>query len=168
MEIGGLDSSMAMRSGYSAQGRASREARPSQGDTVTLSSEAKRLMEYFRNKEVHATDREAASAAASVETSSKGLTGGAPAGTAAATAATGAAGAVSTAQGSSSGSGSGSGSQVEDIKKRIKDLMDKVKHIMDSDLPPEQKQSAAAPYLQQISELQQQLQQLMSEQQTKA
>ena len=42
--------------------------------------------------------------------------------------------------------------------------MDKVKHIMDSDLPPEQKQSAAAPYLQQISELQQQLQQLMSEQ----
>ena len=165
MEIGGMDSSMAMRAGYSTQARASREARPSQGDTVTLSSEAKRLMEYFRNKEVHATDREAANAAASAETSSKGLAGDAPAGT---TAATGAAGAVSTAQGSSSGSGSGSGSQVEDIKKRIKDLMDKVKHIMDSDLPPEQKQSAAAPYLQQISELQQQLQQLMSEQQTKA
>lgn len=165
MEIGGMDSSMAMRAGYSTQGRASREARPSQGDTVTLSSEAKRLMEYFRNKEVHATDREAASAAASAETSSKGLAGDAPAGASAATGATAATGAVSTAQGSSSGSGSGSGSQVEDIKKRIKDLMDKVKHIMDSDLPPEQKQSAAAPYLQQISELQQQLQQLMSEQQ---
>lgn len=168
MEIGGMDSSMAMRAGYSTQARASREARPSQGDTVTLSSEAKRLMEYFRNKEVHATDREAASAAASAETSSKGLAGDAPAGAPGATAATVTTGAVSTAQGSSSGSGSGSGSQVEDIKKRIKDLMDKVKHIMDSDLPPEQKQSAAAPYLQQISELQQQLQQLMSEQQTKA
>lgn len=165
MEIGGMDSSMAMRAGYSTQARASREARPSQGDTVTLSSEAKRLMEYFRNKEVHATDREAASAAASAETSSKGLAGDAPAGAPGATAATVTTGAVSTAQGSSSGSGSGSGSQVEDIKKRIKDLMDKVKHIMDSDLPPEQKQSAAAPYLQQISELQQQLQQLMSEQQ---
>ena len=51
----------------------------------------------------------------------------------------------------------------------VRDPMDMlVKHIMDSDLPPEQKQSAAAPYLQQISELQQQLQQLMSEQQTKA
>ena len=168
MEIGGMDSSMAMRAGYSTQARASREARPSQGDTVTLSSEAKRLMEYFRNKEVHATDREAASAAASAENSSKGLAGDAPAGAPGATAATVTTGAVSTAQGSSSGSGSGSGSQVEDIKKRIKDLMDKVKHIMDSDLPPEQKQSAAAPYLQQISELQQQLQQLMSEQQTKA
>ncbi len=168
MEIGGMDSSMAMRAGYSTQARASREARPSQGDTVTLSSEAKRLMEYFRNKEVHATDREAANAAASAETSSKGLAGDAPAGAPGATAATVTTGAVSTAQGSSSGSGSGSGSQVEDIKKRIKDLMDKVKHIMDSDFPPEQKQSAAAPYLQQISELQQQLQQLMSEQQTKA
>ena len=63
------------------------------------------------------------------------------------------AGAVNAVQGASSGSGSGSGSQVEDIKKRIKDLMDKVKHIMDSDLPPEQKQSAAAPYLQQGSDL---------------
>jgi hypothetical protein len=70
------------------------------------------------------------------------------------------------AAGESSGAAgnSGSGSQVEDIEKRIKALMDKVKHIMDSDLPPEQKQSAAAPYLQQIQELQQQLQQLMTEQ----
>ncbi len=41
-------------------------------------------------------------------------------------------------------------------------LMDKVKNIMDSDLPPEQKQSTAAPYLQQIQELQQQLQEMMA------
>ena len=39
--------------------------------------------------------------------------------------------------------------------------MDKVKNIMDSDLHPEQKQSAAAPFLQQIQELQQQLQEMM-------
>ena len=155
MEIGGMDSSAGVRMGYSRQERVSRETRPSQGDTVSLSSEAKRLLEYFRNKEVHATDREA-SAAASAQTSSEGLAADAKGG------------AVSSAQGASSGGGSGSGSQVEDIKKRIKDLMDKVKHIMDSNLPPEQKQSAAAPYLQQISELQQQLQQLMSEQQKQA
>ncbi|MGE4442543.1 MAG: FlxA-like family protein [Desulfomicrobium sp.] len=154
MEIGGMDSSAGVRMGYSRQERVSRETRPSQGDTVSLSSEAKRLMEYFRNKEVHATDREAESATASTETSPEGLAHATQGG------------AVGAAQGASSGSGSGSGSQVEDIKKRIKDLMDKVEHIMDGNLPPEQKQSAAAPYLQQISELQQQLQQLMSEQQT--
>lgn len=153
MEIGGTHSIMGIRTDYAAQGRALRDSPASQGDTVTLSSEAKRLMEYFRNKEVHATDREAAGAAASAETSSEDLADDVQGG------------AVSAVQGSSSGSGSGSGSQVEDIKKRIKDLMDKVKHIMDSDLPPEQKQSAAAPYLQQISELQQQLQQLMTEEQ---
>jgi hypothetical protein len=156
MEIGGMGSTTALRTGYSTQGRDSREIPQSQRDTVTLSAEAKRLMEYFRNKEVHATDREAASAAGSAEISSEGLTDDVQGG------------AVSAVQGSSSRSGSGSGSQVEDIKERIKDLMDKVKHIMDSDLPPEQKQSAAAPYLQQISELQQQLQQLMSAQQKKA
>ena len=156
MEVGGTHSIMGIRTNYAAQGRAPREIPASQGDTVTLSSEAKRLMEYFRNKEVHATDREAANAAGSAETSSEGLADDAQGD------------AVSAVQGSSSGSGSGSDSQVEDIEKRIKDLMDKVKHIMDSDLPPEQKQSAAAPYLQQISELQQQLQQLMSEQQKKA
>ena len=156
MEIGGTHSIMGIRTDYAAQGRALRDTPASQGDMVTLSSEAKRLMEYFRNKEVYATDREASSAAAPAQTSSEGL------------AADTKGGAVSSAQGVSSGSGSGSGSQVEDIKKRIKDLMDKVKHIMDSNLPPEQKQSAAAPYLQQISELQQQLQQLMSEHQKKA
>ena len=156
MEIGGTHSIMGIRTDYAAQGRALRDTPANQGDTVTLSSEAKRLMEYFRNKEVHATDRDAASAAASAATASEGSAGDVRGG------------AVSSVQEASSGSGSGSDSQVEDIKKRIKDLMDKVKHIMDSDLPPEQKQSAAAPYLQQISELQQQLQQLMSEQQKEA
>jgi len=155
MEIGGTHSTMGTRTDYVARVRTPRDTPASQGDTVTLSSEAKRLMEYFRTKEAHATERDAANAA-SAETGSEALAGNEQGG------------AVSAVQGSSSGSGSGSGSQVEDIKERIKDLMDKVKHIMDSDLPPEQKQSAAAPYLQQISELQQQLQQLMSEQQKKA
>ena len=43
----------------------------------------------------------------------------------------------------------------------IKDLMDKVKHIMGGHLHPEQKQSAAAPFMQQIQELQQQMQEIM-------
>lgn len=118
-------------------------ARADQGDTVTLSSEAKRLLEHFRNMRFE---------------EDKNVSGGCDSGQAGATPRDSAVSMSGIGAGESGGSGTGS--QVEDIEKRIKDLMDKVKHIMDSDLPPEQKQSAAAPYLQQIQELQQQLQEL--------
>lgn len=156
MEIGRTESIMIMRSGYQARERAVRSISADQGDTVSLSSEAKRLLEYFRSKQVSAMDRDglsetAAAAATSSEKDTDGMSG------------TGVNG-VAAGENTGAAAGSGSGSQVSDIEKRIKALMDKVKHIMDSDLPPEQKQSAAAPYLQQIQELQQQLQQLMTPQ----
>jgi hypothetical protein len=155
MEIGGTESIMVMRSGYQARERAVRSISADQGDTVSLSSEAKRLLEYFRSKQVSAMDRdglsESAAAAASIEKDTAGMPG------------TGVKG-VSADESTGAAAASGAGSQVADIEKRIKALMDKVKHIMDSDLPPEQKQSTAAPYLQQIQELQQQLQQLMTQQ----
>ena len=155
MEIGGTESIMVMRSGYQARERAVRSISADQGDTVSLSSEAKRLLEYFRSKQVSAMDRdglsESAAAAASIEKDTAGMPG------------TGVKG-VSADESTGAAAASGAGSQVADIEKRIKALMDKVKHIMDSDLSPEQKQSAAAPYLQQIQELQQQLQQLMTQQ----
>ncbi|PKN43087.1 MAG: hypothetical protein CVU60_01645 [Deltaproteobacteria bacterium HGW-Deltaproteobacteria-18] len=155
MEIGGTESIMVMRSGYQARERAVRSTSAGQGDTVSLSSEAKRLLEYFRSKQVSAMDRdglsETAAAAASMEKDTEGMSG------------TGVKG-VSADESTGAAAASGAGSQVADIEKRIKALMDKVKHIMDSDLPPEQKQSAAAPYLQQIQELQQQLQQLTTQQ----
>ncbi|NCC05472.1 MAG: hypothetical protein EOM37_15875 [Proteobacteria bacterium] len=154
MEIGGTESVMAMSTGYPARERVTGNKQASQGDTVSLSSEAKRLLEYFRSKQVNAMDRDdtqGASSAASVGKGADGTSGTSVKG-------------VDAGESSGAAGNSGSGSQVEDIEKRIKALMDKVKHIMDSDLPPEQKQSAAAPYLQQIQELQQQLQQLMTEQ----
>lgn len=157
MEIGGTESVMAMRTGYPARERVAGNKPASQGDTVSLSSEAKRLLEYFRSKQVNAMDRDdtqGASSAATTASVSKGADG---------TSSTSVKG-VNAGESSGAAGNSGSGSQVEDIEKRIKALMDKVKHIMDSDLPPEQKQSAAAPYLQQIQELQQQLQQLMTQQ----
>ncbi|GAB6112665.1 FlxA-like family protein [Desulfomicrobium salsuginis] len=136
--------------------RAADTARTARGDTVTLSSEAKRLLEHFRTMQFE-KDKDASAGsdsgqAASLAYSAGRVEEGAPAGSSAVSVAGAGAGASG---------GSGTGSQVEDIRKRIKDLMDKVKHIMDSDLPPEQKQTAAAPYLQQIQELQQQLQELM-------
>ena len=157
MEIGGISAIMDTRPADRLRGRAPAGGGSGQGDTVTLSSEAKRLLEYFRTKQVEAMDRDEPGAAAPSDATTVGSTavakgcasrpeGGLPA----AEAGTGASG------------GSGTGSQAEDIRKRIKDLMDKVKHIMDSDLPPEQKQSTAAPYLQQIQELQQQLQEMMA------
>ncbi|SFJ54366.1 FlxA-like protein [Desulfomicrobium apsheronum] len=157
MEIGGTESVMTMRTGYPARERVTGNKQASQGDTVSLSSEAKRLLEYFRSKQVNAMDRDdtqGTSSAATTASVGKGADG---------TSSTSVKG-VDAGESSGAAGNSGSGSQVEDIEKRIKDLMDKVKHIMDSDLPPEQKQSAAAPYLQQIQELQQQLQQLMTEQ----
>lgn len=132
--------------------------RTARGDTVSLSSEAKRLLEHFRSMQFE-KDKDASAASDSGQTASLGdssgrVEEGASAGNSE----------VSAAQsGAGASGGSGRGSQVEDIRKRIKDLMDKVKHIMDSDLPPEQKQSAAGPYLQQIQELQQQLQELTAE-----
>ena len=150
MEIGGISAIMDTRPAGRLRGRAPAGGGSGQGDTVTLSSEAKRLLEYFRTRQVRAMDRDEPDTAASANSagdtkcSPSRLEGGVPAAEA----------------GTGTPGGSGTGSQVEDIRKRIKDLMDKVKHIMDSDLPPEQKQSAAAPYLQQIQELQQQLQEL--------
>ena len=130
-------------------------ARTARGDTVSLSSEAKRLLEHFRSMQFE-KDKDASAASDSGQTASLGDSSG--------RVGEGATGGSSEVSGAGAGAGasggSGTGSQVEDIRKRIKDLMDKVKHIMDSDLPPEQKQNAAAPYLQQIQELQQQLQEL--------
>ena len=131
-------------------------ARTDRGDTVTLSSEAKRLLEHFRNMRFEEDTNVSGG-------SDSGRSGSTPRDSAGRMdeGATTEDSAVSKAGiGAGESGGSGAGSQVEDIEKRIKDLMDKVKHIMDSDLPPEQKQSAAAPYLQQIQELQQQLQEL--------
>lgn len=135
--------------------RAADTARTARGDTVTLSSEAKRLLEHFRNMRFE-KDGDASTGSDHGQTESLDDSAGrVEEGESAGNSAVSVAGACAGASG-----GSGTGSQVEDIRKRIKDLMDKVKHIMDSDLPPEQKQSAAAPYLQQIQELQQQLQEL--------
>lgn len=125
-------------------------ARTGQGDTVTLSSEAKRLLEHFRTMQVTATDRETHVSSETAGTLSDARSESVRRDARAERFATTASASIS----------SDSGSQIEDIRKRIKDLMDKVQHIMDSNLPPEQKQSTAAPYLQQIQELQQQLQQL--------
>ena len=147
MEIGGIYAIMDTRLAEQPRGRVPAGAGPGQGDTVTLSSEAKRLLEYFRTRQVQAMDRDEPDTAASANSAGASRPeGGVPAAEA----------------GTGTSGGSGTGSQAEDIRKRIKDLMDKVKHIMDSDLPPEQKQSAAAPYLQQIQELQQQLQEMMA------
>lgn len=135
--------------------RAAETAHTARGDTVSLSSEAKRLLEHFRSMQFD-KDKDASSASDSGQTASLGNSSG--------RVEEGVSAGNSEVSGVRAGvgasGGSGTGSQVEDIRKRIKDLMDKVKHIMDSELPPEQKQSAAAPYLQQIQELQQQLQEL--------
>lgn len=156
MEIGGISAIMDTRLAEQLRGRVPARAGSGQGDTVTLSSEAKRLLEYFRTRQVRAMDRDEPGTAASSDAASSGPAGDAKG-------ASHLEGGVSAAgAGTGTSGGSGTGSQVEDIRKRIKDLMDKVKHIMDSDLPPEQKQSAAAPYLQQIQELQQQLQEMMA------
>lgn len=137
-------------------GRAAGNTRTAQGDTVTLSSEAKRLLEHFRTMQFEKdTDAPAGNASRQADSGVADSPGAVEVGRT-----TGNSGGSITGAGASGGSGTGS--QVEDIRKRIKDLMDKVKNIMDSDLPPEQKQSAAAPYLQQIQELQQQLQEMMA------
>jgi hypothetical protein len=157
MEIGGISAIMDTRLAEQLRGRVPARAGSGQGDTVTLSSEAKRLLEYFRTRQVRAMDRDEPGTAASSDAASSGPAGDAKGGASHLEGEVFAAGA-----GTGTSGGSGTGSQAEDIRKRIKDLMDKVKHIMDSDLPPEQKQSAAAPYLQQIQELQQQLQEMMA------
>jgi len=151
MRIDGAASLADMYLSGQTRGRGAGSSQTDQGDTVTLSSEAKRLLEHFRNmqfekdKGAPTGSGQSASPGDSAGRVEEGATPDSSAGSVA---------------GAGSSGGSGTGSQVEDIRKRIKDLMDKVKHIMDSDLPPEQKQSAAAPYLQQIQELQQQLQEL--------
>lgn len=155
MRIDGAASLADMYLSGQTRGRSAGSSHADQGDTVTLSSEAKRLLEHFRNMQFE-KEKSASAASDSGRTASLGDPGGpVEEGASAGSSAVSVDGAGAGASG-----GSGTGSQVEDIRKRIKDLMDKVKHIMDSDLPPEQKQSAAAPYLQQIQELQQQLQKL--------
>ena len=151
MRIDGAASLADMYLSGQTRGRSAGSSHADQGDTVTLSSEAKRLLEHFRNMQFE-KDKGApigsGQVASSDDSAGRVEEGASPESSAGSVAGAGPSG------------GSGTGSQVEDIRKRIKDLMDKVKHIMDSDLPPEQKQSAAAPYLQQIQELQQQLQEL--------
>ena len=151
MRIDGAASLADMYLSGQTRGRGNGSSHADQGDTVTLSSEAKRLLEHFRNMQFE-KDKGAPTgsgqSASSGDSAGRVEEGAAPESSAGPVAGAGPSGS------------SGTGSQVEDIRKRIKDLMDKVKHIMDSDLPPEQKQSAATPYLQQIQELQQQLQEL--------
>lgn len=137
------------------RGRASGSAQASHGDTVTLSSEAKRLMEHFRTMRFE-KDADAATETTSKTTGSASVASGDDADDGATTAGSGAAAGAS--------GGSDAADQAEDLRKRIKDLMDKVKNIMTSDMSPEQKQNAAAPFLQQVQELQQQLQSLVTEQ----
>lgn len=161
MRIDGAASLAEMYLSGRTRSRAAGVAGTEEGDKISLSSEAKRLLEHFRNMRFEkdgdassgtSATRDEASAGERAENAEHGTTTGISDGQIA-------------GAGSGASGGSGTGSQIEDIRKRIKDLMDKVKHIMDSDLPPEQKQSAAAPYLQQIQELQQQLQELTAAQQ---
>jgi len=140
-----------------ARGSVSGGASTIQRDTVTLSSEARRLLEHFRSMEFE-DDKDQASESAPTSSFASGVSNGerndtsAPAGSAAS----------AVAGGGGASAGSDTASQIEEIRKKIKDLQDKVEHIMSSDMSPDQKQSAAAPYLQQIQELQQQLQSLMA------
>jgi hypothetical protein len=155
MKIDGSTSLASMYLANQIRGRSAESAGARQGDTVTLSSEAKRLLEYFRGLrfEKDAADKSESAAADSLGDARDDVP---------------ARGAGVSAAEAGAAEGSGTAGQIEDIRKRIKDLMDKVKHIMDGDMSPEQKHSAAAPYLQQIQELQQQLQELMALGQKKA
>lgn len=155
MKIDGTVSLASMYLANQIRGRSAESPGTQQGDTVTLSSEAKRLLEYFRGLrfEKDASDKSESATAGSLGDARDDVSAG---------------GAEVSAEEAGASEGSGTASQIEDIRKRIKDLMDKVKHIMDGDMSPEQKHSAAAPYLQQIQELQQQLQELMAEGQKKA
>ncbi len=155
MKIDGAASFADMYLSGQTIGRAAGNTRTARGDTVTLSSEAKRLLEHFRTIQFEKdTDASAGNASRQEDSGVADSPGAVEVGRA-----TGNSG--GSIAGAESSGGSGTGSQVDDIRKRIKDLMDKVKNIMDSDLPCEQKQSAAAPFLQQIQELQQQLQEMM-------
>jgi hypothetical protein len=154
MRIDGSASLADMYLSGQTRGRGAGSSHSAQGDTVSISSEAKRLLEHFRNMQFD-EDTDASAGSGSGQAGSQS---GDSAERRDEVAVSGVSDASVAGVGASGSSGTGS--QVEDIRKRIKDLMDKVKHIMDSDLPPEQKQSAAAPYLQQIQELQQQLQEL--------
>jgi len=148
MKVEGASSLADMYLATRTRGHSAGGTSASHGDTVSLSSEAKRLMEHFRAMrfEKDTSDTAGSTTGDSLEDASDGL---------------------STAE-SGTSEGSGTAGQVEDIRKRIKDLMDKVQQIMDGDMSPDQKQSAAAPYLQQIQQLQQQLQELMATGQKKA
>lgn len=163
MEITGMESIIAMRAttaAYIAQKKETEQVNSSasQGDTVTISSEAKRLAEYFRNVKTGAQEGTQSS-----QTDQSGTEGnGSPSTSQNSTTAIDA----KKTEGTSGGSplADGTAQQIEDIKKRIKELKERVKQIMDGDLPDEQKQSVAAPYLQQIQQLEQQLQQLETDQ----
>lgn len=171
MEISGLESIMATRSVAAAFARQEQESqqvasRSTQGDTVSISSEAKRLYERFRDLQTErsgtnsqgSTSSDSALNTVNGQTTGDGKTDTVASGSSGASGATGNTGAAGGT--GSAGSGDSIAKQIENIKKQIKELQNRVKQIMDSPLPAEQKQTVAAPYLQQIQELEQQLQQL--------
>ncbi|AAS96608.1 FlxA-like family protein [Nitratidesulfovibrio vulgaris] len=171
MEISGLESIMATRSVAASFARQEQESqqvasRGTQGDTVSISSEAKRLYERFRDLQTESagTNSQGSASSDSASNTANGQTAGDGKTDTVASGPSGSSGASGNAEaaGNTGGTGSGEGlaKQIENIKKQIKELQNRVKQIMDSPLPAEQKQTVAAPYLQQIQELEQQLQQL--------
>jgi hypothetical protein len=153
MKIDDTQSIASMYLASQTRSRTSGGSHASHGDTVTLSSEAKRLLEHFRAMRFE-KDKDAGDTSKVADSGSTTPSEDVDDGPAAAD---------SSASAGASG-GSDAAEQAEDLRKRIKDLMDKVKNIMNSDMSPEQKHSAAAPFLQQVQELQQQLQSLVTEQ----